>query len=107
VDSIAPSIPKGLDLLRFTSDVRCIPVLDIAAGGRPLEVAVELDAIGGVEVDALHLSAQSFPFGQACHDLQAVSQNHSILPMSFVLVELGSICPFWQTVEVSKQIQGV
>ena len=45
-----------LDLFRLARDVTGVPVLDVAARRRPLEVAIELDPVRRVEVDALHLS---------------------------------------------------
>ena len=49
------------------------------AAGRPLEVRVELDAVGRVEVDALHLAAQPLALGERCHHLQAVAEDHPVL----------------------------
>ena len=57
VNTIAPSIPKRFDLLRLAGDVVGLAVLHVAAGGAPLKVTVEFDAIGRIEVDALHLAA--------------------------------------------------
>ena len=59
VDAVAPGVAEGFDLLRLAGDVADIAVLHVAAGGGPLEVAVELDAVGRIEVDALHLAAQA------------------------------------------------
>ncbi len=71
VNSVAPGVAEGLDLLRLAGDVVGVAVLHVAAGGGPLEVAVELDAVGRVEVDALHLAAQTLALGKAGHDLEA------------------------------------
>ena len=70
VDAIAPGIAEGAHLFRFAGDMVSLPILDIAAGGRPLEVGVELNAVGRVEVDRLDLSAQPFALSQARHNLQ-------------------------------------
>jgi hypothetical protein len=59
VDAVAPGVAERFDLLRLARDVVGLAVLHVAAGGGPLEVAVELDAVGRVEVDALHLAAQA------------------------------------------------
>ena len=56
VDAVAPGVAEGFDLLGLAGDVVGLAVLHVAAGGGPLEVAVELDAVGRVEVDALHLA---------------------------------------------------
>ena len=64
VNAVAPGVAEGLDLLGFAGDVVAVAVAHVAAGGGPLEVGVELDAVGRVDVDALHLATQSFPFCQ-------------------------------------------
>jgi hypothetical protein len=89
VDAVAPGVAEGFDLLRLARDVVGVAVLHVAAGGGPLEVGVELDAVGRVEVDALHLAAQALALGQARHHLQAVAQDHAVRPVLVVLVELG------------------
>src|SRR5579864_8132391 len=45
VDPVAPRVAKRLDLLRLSCDVVNLPVFYVSAGGGPLEVAVELDAV--------------------------------------------------------------
>ena len=57
VNSITPRVAERLDLLGLASDVFGFAVLDVSAGGGPLEVGVELDAVGRIKVDALHLAA--------------------------------------------------
>ena len=89
MNPIPPRIPERLHLLRLAGDVVGFAVLDVAAGGGPLEIGVELDAVGWVDVDALHLAAQSLPLGQRSHHLQAVPENHSVRPVGIVLVKLG------------------
>ena len=41
-----------------------VTVLHVPTGRAPLEVAVEPDAVGRIELDALHLAAQPFALGQ-------------------------------------------
>ena len=70
MNSVSPSVAKSLYLLRLTAHF----VRRIRGGPRfvsraPLEIAVELDAVGRVEVDALDFASQAFPFGEAGHDL--------------------------------------
>jgi len=103
VDAITPGIPECLDLFGLAGNMRGVAVLDIAAGGGPLEIAVEFDAIRRVKIDALHLAAQPFALGQGGHDLQTVAQNHPVLPMAFVPVKLGALGPFGQSVEIAEQ----
>lgn len=97
-------IPEGLDLFRFTGDVVGLAVLHIPAGGGPLKIGVEFDAIGRVKIDALHLAAQTFTFCQGSHDLQAVAQDHTVSPIGVMLVELSSDGLVRQPVEVGKKI---
>ncbi len=47
MDPITPGIAKGFNLLRLAGDVVRLSIFYIAAGGAPLEIAVELDPIGG------------------------------------------------------------
>ena len=89
MNPVPPGIPECLDLLRLPGDVVGVAVLHVPAGGGPLEVGVELDAVGRVEVDALHLAAQSFALGQGGHDLEAVAEDHAVGPVGVVLVEFG------------------
>lgn len=56
VDPIAPRIPECLHLFRFASDVAEAAVLHVAARRAPLEIAIELDAIRRVQIDALDLA---------------------------------------------------
>ena len=61
VDAVAPSVTEGAHLLRLACDVvlRCRPSRRVS--GAPLEVRVEFDAIGRVEIDALHLARAAPP----------------------------------------------
>ena len=76
----------------FTSRVR-----------RDLPVGVELDAVGRVEIDALHLAVQALALGEARHHLKAVAQDHAVRPVLVVLVELGALLRR-QAVEVGEQV---
>ena len=55
VNAVPPGIAKGFDLFRLAGDVRRVAVFDIAAGGRPLKIGIEFDAVRRVEINALHL----------------------------------------------------
>ena len=83
-----------------------LAILHIAAGGRPLEVGVELDAVGRVEVDALDLAAQALAFGQTGHDLEGVTEDHAIRPVLIMLVELGFVRALGDAVEVGEEVGG-
>ena len=100
MDAVAPGVAKGFHHFGLAGDVVGVAVFHVAAGGAPLKVAVELDAIGRVKVNALHFAAQAFALGKTRHHLQAVTQDHAVGPMLFVLVELGLGVAFWHAVEV-------
>src|SRR5437879_2557366 len=102
VDAVAPRIAEGFDLLRFAGYVVGPSILYVAAGGGPLEVAVELDAVGRVEVDALHLAAQALALGQAGHDVERVAEDHAVGPVLIVLVEVGPVHALGHAVEVGE-----
>ena len=104
VDSVPPCVPERLHLLRLPGDVLRLAVLHVAAGGGPLEVRVELDAVRRIEVDALHLAAKTFALRQRRHHLQAVAENHPVGPVGVVLVELGAGILVGQPVEVGEEV---
>ena len=104
VDAVAPRIAERLHLLRFAGDVVGFAVFDVAAGGAPLEVGVELDAVRRVDIDALHLPAQPFALGQAGHHLQAVAQDQAVRPVGAVAVEVGGGGVVGDAVEVAEQV---
>ena len=105
VNAVAPRVPERLHLLRLAGDVGGVAVLHVAAGGGPLEVGVELDAVGRIEVDALDLAAQPFALRQRRHHLQAVAEDHAVRPVGVVLVELGAGVGARQAVEVGEQVE--
>ena len=102
---VPPGIPECLDLFRFPGDVIGLAVFDVPAGGGPLEIGVELDAVGGIKIDALDLVAQSFALGQGGHDLEAVPQDHAVLPFALVLVKFGFGPFIGQPVEICKKVE--
>ena len=104
VDAVAPGVAEGFDLLRLAGDVVGLAILHVAAGGGPLEVAVELDAVGRVEVDALHLAAQALALGKARHHLERVAEDHAVRPVLVVLVELGLVHALGDAVEVGEEV---
>ena len=104
MDAVAPGVAESLYLLWLAGDVLAVAVAHVAAGGGPLEVGVEPDAVGRVDVDALHFALQALPLGEGGHHLQAVAQDHTVLPVTLVLVELGAVGPLRQPVEVGEHI---
>ena len=65
---------------------------------------VEPDAVGRVDVDALHLALQPLTFRERGHHLQAVAEDHAVLPIPVVLVELGAVGALGQAVEVGEHV---
>ena len=104
VDPVPPRVAERLHLLGLAADVLGLAVLHVAAGRGPLEVRVELDAVGRVHVDALHLAAQALALGQRRHHLEAVAQDHAVRPVGVVPVELGPRLVARQAVEVGEQV---
>ena len=104
VNPVPPRIPERLHLLRLAADVFGFAVLHVPARRRPLEVRVELDAVGRVEVDALHLAAQPLALGERRHHLQAVAEDHPVRPVGVVLIELGAGVFARQAVEIGEQV---
>lgn len=103
VDAVAPGVAEGLHLFRLARQVVGLAVLHVAARRAPLEVGVELDAIGRVDVDALHLPLQPFALGQARHHLQPVTEDHAVRPVLVVRIEFGPRLGR-NAVEVGKEI---
>ena len=104
VDAVAPGVAEGFDLLGFAGDVGGVAILHVPAGGGPLEVAVELDAVGGIEINALDLAAQALALRKAGHDLERVAENHPVAPVLIVLVELGFVGAFGDAVEIGEEV---
>ena len=105
VNPVTPRVPERLHLLRLPADVLRLAVLDVTAGRRPLEVRIELNAVGRVEVDALHLAAQPLALGERAHHLQAVAEDHPVRPVGVVLIELRPGIIAGEPVEVGEQIR--
>ena len=105
VDAVAPGVAKGLHLLRLAGDVLGLAVLHGVTSGGPLEVGVELDAVGRVDIDALHLAAQALALRQRRHDLQAVAEDHAVRPVGVVAIELGRRGAVWQAVEIGEEVR--
>ena len=82
-----------------------LPSFTSRTGGGPLEIAVEFDAVGRVEVDALHLAAQALALGEARHDLKRVAEDHAVRPVLVVLIELGlGFHVLGHAVEIGEQV---
>jgi hypothetical protein len=104
MDAVTPGVAEGFDLLRFAGDVVGLAVGYVAAGGGPLEVGVELDAVGRIEVDALDLAAQALALGERGHDVEAVAEDKAVGPVGVVLVEFSGAGVVGQAVEVGEEV---
>ena len=91
MDTQLPRVAEGLDLLSFSSCVFVLAVLDVPAASRGLPVGAELDAVGRVDVDHLHLAAKVLPLRKGRHGLQGVAEDHPVRPVGLVLVEVDEV----------------
>jgi hypothetical protein len=71
---------------------------------RDLPVGIELDAVRRVEIDALHLALERLTLSERGHHLQAVAEDHAVLPVHGVLVELGTCLEVGEPVEIGEHI---
>ena len=69
MNTIPPSVAERFNLLRFACNVIDFAIFYVTGGCRPLKVAIELDAVGRVEENALHFAAEPFTFRQTGHHL--------------------------------------
>src|SRR5437016_9351417 len=67
---VPPGVAKGFDLFGLAGDVRDVAVLHVATRSAPLEIAVEFDPVRRVDIDTLHLPAQTLALRQAGHHLE-------------------------------------
>ncbi len=88
VNPIPPRIPKRLDLLRLPAQPFRLALLHVARARARLPVAGEPNAVGWVQVDHLHLAAQTLLLRQAVHHQQRIAQDHPVRPVLRVRVEL-------------------
>jgi hypothetical protein len=87
VDAERPGVAVRLDHFRFAGEV-LFTVLHVTLAELRLEVRGELDAVGRVEIDHLHLAREVFAPGEAGHDLQRIAEDHAVRPVHVVLIEL-------------------
>ncbi len=104
VDAQLPGVAERLDLLRLPGQILGLGVLHVALAGAHLPVAAELDAVGRVEVDALHMAAQPLLLREAGHYEEAVAEDQPVRPVLVVLVELQLLGEVVQPVEVGEQV---
>ena len=102
MDPQLPGISKSLDLLRLARGVIGLAILHIPFTRAHLPVRTELDPIGRIHVNHLHLALQSFFFCQRRHYQQAVPQDHAVGPVLLVVVEIDQVFEA-DIVEVGKQ----
>ena len=107
MNAVPPRVAERLHLFRLPCDVLRLPVLNVAAGGGPLEVGVEAYAVRRIDVYALHLAAQPLALGEAAHDLERVAQDHAIRPVGVMLIVFCPLRAFRQTVEIGEEIRRV
>src|SRR5206468_8298021 len=99
MDAVTPCVAKCLNNLGLAGNLIRIVRFERAVCCGPLEVAVELDAIGRVEVDALHFATQALALGETGHHLKRVAEDHAVTPVLIMLIELGLIYTVRDAVE--------
>src|ERR1700722_11791234 len=105
MNTVSPRIAKRLHLFRFPCDMCGVTILYVPACGAPLKVAIELDPVRRIQINALHLTSQALALSEARHHLQRVAEDHSIRPVLVVLIELGLVYTFRKAVEICEQIR--
>src|SRR5207302_10162639 len=98
MDSLPPSVPKGFNLLGLAGDVASIAIFNVTTCRGPLEVAVKLNPIRRIEIDAMYFTAETFALCEAGHDLERIAKDHTVGPVLVVLIELGFIHPLGHAV---------
>ena len=101
MNPVAPGVAEGLDHFRLLGHV--LAVLDVRRCGGPLEVGIELDAVGRIEIDALHFAAEAFLLGKRSHHLQGIAEDHPVRPVLLVMVEVHLVDALRDAVEVREQ----
>src|SRR5262245_47028113 len=104
VNTEFPCIPKCPDLLWLTGSVLGPTVFYLTVPSAHLPVRLELNTVGGIEVDCLDLSFEPFLLGKRCHDKKRVAKDHPIRPVLLMVVEIHEFLEF-DPVEVRKQFE--
>ena len=87
MDSECPGVAVRLDHLRLAGKV-LLPIPYVTLAELRLEVGRELDPVGRVDVDHLHLAGEILAVSEAGHHLQRVAEDHTVGPVHVVAVEL-------------------
>ena len=103
IDAQLPSITVSLDGLRLARDA-AIVFFHVGAVDAHLPVAAILDAVGRVDVDALHLSAHPLTVQQRVHHQQGVAQDEAVLPVLVVLIVARHTLQFVLLVLLSEHL---
>ena len=87
MDPERPRIPIGFDLLSFAGQI-LFSVLYIALKDCGLEVGGELDTVGWVNIDHLHLASKVFSVCKGAHHGEAIAEDEAVRPIYVVLVKI-------------------
>ncbi len=88
VQAQLPRVAVGFHHLRLAREVLVVSVRDVALAHERLEVAAELHAVGRVDVDHLHLAAQSLVVQERVHHDERVAEDQAVHPLVGILVGL-------------------
>jgi hypothetical protein len=81
-----PGIAVGLHHLGLARHVIVVVVANVALAHEGLEVRAELNAVGRVHVDHLHLPAQALVVEQRVHHRQRVAEDQPVDPLVAMLI---------------------
>ncbi len=104
MNAVPPCVTERFDLFRLATYPFGVAFTHFARARARLPVASETNAIGRVQVDALHLAAQPLLLRQAVHHQQRIAENHPVRPVLGVRVELQLRLRVGDAVEIAEQI---
>ena len=103
VDAQLPGVAESADLLRLGGQVLVLAVLHVALVHERLKVGAVLDAVGGIDVDHLHLARHALLFQKRVHHQQAVPGHKPVAPAMGVLVKVDGVAQRLFALYVKKQ----
>ena len=106
VNAQFPGVAKGLHLFGFAGEGVVIAVLHGAVVEANLPVRAVFDAVGRVEVDALHQAGHTFAFEERGHHQQAVALDEAVGPAVGVGVVVGDLVEFLVADGVAEEFVG-
>ena len=71
-----------------------------------MEVGCELDAVGRIEVNGLHLSPEVFALCEGAHDGKTIAEDEAVCPFYVVLIKLDGfvVCQLRVSEEIALDV---